>query len=308
MFPPWLAALAVTSSIFSGQIPPQAPTAPTTFDPALAAAGVALEGGRWPEAEQQLRPYLATNPHAAHARYLLAETLFHENKPRESLGEYTRAAAEKPPSATDLRFVALDYVLLNDYTDADKWVTEAARKDPADGEIWYAMGRIKYTENRFREATESFGKSLKLVPRSVKAENNLGLAYEGLNQPDNATAAYRQAIAWDAASAHPSEQPRLNLGILLTDRNLLDEALPLLQQAEALAPTDGKVHGALGKLYARRGDLPLAQRHLELAVAADPKNSGLHFQLGQVYRKQGMAERATAELTRAATLERESRP
>ena len=304
---PWLAAMVLFSCTASGQAPQKAPVVSPALDPALASAKMAFEAAHWTDAEPRLRQYLIDNPHETQARYLLAATLFHQNKPTESLGEYTRAAAEKPPSAADLRFVALDYVLLNDYTDADKWITQSAREDPSDSETWYALGRIKYTENRFSEATASFGKALQLVPHSVKAENNLGLAYEGLNQPDRAIESYRQAIAWDAATAHPSEQPRLNLGILLTDRNQLDEALPLLQQAEALAPTDGKIHGALGKLYARRGDLPLAQHHLELAVAADAKNSGLHFQLGQVYRKQGMSERAAIELARAATLEREAR-
>jgi Flp pilus assembly protein TadD len=203
--------------------------------------------------------------------------------------------------------VALDYVLLNAYDDADKWITHAAHDDPADGETWYAMGRIKYTENRFTEAVDSFEHALALMPRSVKAEDNLGLALEGLNRPDDAVAAYRRAIAWQAASPHPSEQPLLNLGILLTDRNQLDEALPLLTQAEALVPKDPRVHGALGKLYARRQTYPQARAELELAVAADPQNSGLHFQLGQVYRKLGLSDRAAAELQQAAAVESKTR-
>ncbi len=276
-------------------------------DSALVPIRAAFDAGRWPEAEQRLRPYLAAHRDSAAALYLLGSTLFHENKPRDSLQVFTRAAGITPPSAEDLRTVALDYVLLNDYDDADKWMTEAVRRNPADGETWYALGRIKYTENRFAEAVSSFRKALQLLPHSVKSADNLGLAYEGLNQPEDAIRSYRQAIAWTQGSAHPSEQPLLNLGILLADRNQLDEALTLLGQAETLAPTDGKIHGALGKLYARRSQLPLAQKELEQAVAADPGNSGLHFQLGQVYRKQGMSERATAELTRAAALEREGR-
>ena len=95
----------------------------------------------------------------------------------------------------------------------------------------------------------------------------------------------------------------LNLGILLTDRNQLSEALPLLQQAEALAPADGKIHAALGKLYARQMAYPAAQKELEQAVGTDPKNAGLHFQLGQVYRKEGLVDKAKEELARAAALE-----
>lgn len=281
------------------------PVAPT--DPALTSVRAALNAARWPAAEQQLRAYLKDRPASSEALYLLGATLFHEDKPKESLEVYTRAAALQHPSATDLHTVALDYVLLGDYADADKWMSESIREGATDADAWYSLGRIKYNENRFAEAIASFGKALELSPRLVKAEDNLGLSYEGLNQPDKAMEAYRQAIAWGTASGKPSEQPLLNLGTLLADRNQLEEALPLLLQAEAIAPAYGKTHAALGKLYARKGSLPEAERELTLAVTADPKNSGLHFQLGQVYRKLGKPDQATAELTTAATLEREQR-
>src|SRR5579875_1464833 len=257
-------------------------------DPHLIAARSAEETADWARAESEVRQSLATRGDSADALYLLGSILFHEDKPRDSLLTYTHAAQLARPSASDFRTIALDYVLLNDYTDAARWITRAAHENPADGETWYAMGRIKYTQNRFAEAVESFQHALERMPHSVKAENNLGLAYEGLNQPDEAIKAYRQALEWQQGQPHPSEQPFLNLGILLTDRNQLEEALSLLKQAEAIAPKDPKIHGALGKLYTRRNDLPQAQAELEQAVAGTPKDSALHFQLGQVYRKEGM--------------------
>ena len=58
-----------------------------------------------------------------------------------------------------------------------------------------------------------------IEPRSVKALSNLSLVLEGLNQPDEAPAAYRQAISWQRDAPHPGEQPLLNPGILLSQRN-----------------------------------------------------------------------------------------
>ena len=300
-------ALCFGLIVFTGGAPPMRGQASQTRDDngnlTLAAARASMDHHQWEAAEKQLRQYLSQRKDEPEAMYALALTLFHENRPKESLAMYTRAAAMRRPDAHDFHFIALDYVLLHDDTDADSWITRAAREDPGDGEIAYAMGRIKYTENRFSEAVTSFERALTLTPHSVKAENNLGLAFEGLNEGDKAVAAYRQAIAWQAGDPHPSEQPLLNLGNLLTDRNQLEEALPLLQRAEALAPADGKIHAALGKLYARQMNLPQAQTELEQAVSAEPSNGGLHFQLGQVYRKEGMAEKARQELARAAALQ-----
>lgn len=266
-----------------------------------------MHAGRWPEAEAALRRVLQAQPSSAEALYLLGATLFHENKPKESLQTFTEAARFARPSALDFRFIALDYVLLNDYDDADTWISRAVHDDPADPESWYALGRVRYTQNRFADAISAFQQSLAHSPKSVKAENNLGLAFEGLNQPEQAMRCYREAIEWDKANPHRSEQPLLNLGILLTDRNQLDEALPLLQQAEALSPRDPKIHSSLGKLFARRNQLPQAQAELELAVNEDPENSALRFQLGQVYRRQGLTARATEELRKASELEARKR-
>jgi len=268
----------------------------------LISARAAIDGKRWPEADKLLQAYLAQHQTSPEAHYLLALTLLNEHQPKESLAEYTHAAHLAQPSAAQFRYIALDYVLLNDYADADTWMTRSVEEDSNDGESWYMLGRIKYTENRFSESIAAFRKSLAVMPRSVKAENNLGLALEGLNQPEEAIKAYQQAIAWQAGDPHPSEQPLINLGLLLTDRNQLEEALPLLVQAEALAPKDGRVHAALGKLYRRREDLPKAQAELEQAVAIKPTDSGLHFELAQVYRRRGMAEQAKQELACVAEL------
>ena len=296
------AALFVAAARNSAQTGP-VPSSSEGDPGELAEARAALTEHHWTTADGLLRNYLAKHADQPEALYLLGMAQFREDLPKDSLNTYTRAARSRSPSAQDLRYVALDYVLLHDDTDADKWVTRFGEESPKDGESWYSMGRIKYSENRFREAVDSFRQALVLMPRSVKTENNLGLALEGLNQPEEAIVAYRQAISWQEGDEHPSEQPFLNLGVLLTDRNALDEALPLLQRAESLAPRDSKIHEALGKLFARHAAYPAAQREFEQAVKSQPNNAALHFQLGQVYRKEGLQAQAKEELARAAALE-----
>ncbi len=269
----------------------------------LAKAKQSAHDAHWADAERLLQSYLAGHAASVEAHYLLAFTLFREDKPEASLAEYTHAAQLQTPSAQDLRWVALDYVLLQDYADADKWITRSLQEDAHNSEAWYEMGRIKYQENRFAEAIAAFQKALVMTPKLVKAENNLGLAYEGLNQKDEAVRAYHQAIEWQAQAAIKSEQPLLNLGILLSDEGQIADALPLLQQAEAIAPKYEKTHATLGKLYLRQGNLNGAEEEFEQAVAIDPKSASIHFQLGQVYRKQGKASQATAEFAKASEID-----
>jgi Tfp pilus assembly protein PilF len=261
----------------------------------LAQAKASLDHGQYADADKKLRDYLKAHPSDVEAKYLLAFALFKENKPADSLKEYTEAARQRAPRAAELKTVALDYVLLNDYTDADHWIRYSLSLDASDAEAWYEAGRIEYTLNYFQPAVDAFQQSLQLDPFSVKAQNNLGLALEGLNRIDDAIAAYRKAVAMQSASPHPSEQPLLNLATVLIDRNQLDEALPLLQQAKQIAPSDWKILARLGRLYTVKGDLGAARKVLEQAVAIEPQRSSLHFQLGQVYKKSGELEKAQAE-------------
>jgi Flp pilus assembly protein TadD len=261
-----------------------------------------VETREFDKAEALLRDYIATNDHAAAAHYMLAYALMRQNKPKESLAAYTQAAKLRTPSPEELRSVADDYVLLNDYADANKWMTRSAEMNGKDAETWYALGRIRYSLQLFQSAVECFEKALSLAPNTVKIEDNLGLAYDGLNRSEDAMRAYRTALAWQQDSSHPSEQPMLNLAIDLIQHNRLDEALPLLNQAVAIAPRDPKIREQLGHLYLQQEQLDKAQQEFQEAVALSPDSSSFHFLLGQVYRRQGKKAEAVAEFARAKAL------
>jgi Flp pilus assembly protein TadD len=297
---PHATCIALTCLVIAAALSPaQAQSVP---DP-LQQAHTLADAAHFPQAEALTRTYLRTHDNSADAHYLLAFCLFREDKPVASLAEYTRAAALRKPNAAELRNVALDYVLANDYVDADKWMSQVVSWSPQDGESWYDLGRIKYTENRFTESVTCFQHALALMPKSVKAENNLGLTYEGLDRTSDALAAYRQAIAWQAGAPHPSAQPYINLGTLLLEQNQPAQALQALQQAEALTPDDPKLCMTLGKVYDRAGNLPQAQAQFEHAVALAPQTAAYHFLLGQTYRKTAQTEKAKAQFAEAAALD-----
>jgi Flp pilus assembly protein TadD len=261
-----------------------------------------LVRGQFEEAEKELRQVIAAGSPCPDAHFLLAYALLRQNRPKESLAEYTAAARLRTPTPEDLRNVALDYVLLKDYPDADHWIQRALLVNAHDSENWYVLGRIRYSTGDFPGAVKAFEHTLLLAPGSVKAENNLGLAYEGLNQVDKAVDAYRLAIAFGEKSGKPSEQPMINLAILLAHRSDLDAALALLERAVILAPEDASVREHLGHVYLERNELAEAQVQLEKAVAFSPQDARLHFLLGQVYRREGISDKANFEFSRSASL------
>jgi tetratricopeptide (TPR) repeat protein len=280
---------------------PQVPSK-EEIDGLLQEAQSTLDQGRLQEAEQITRRYLGAHPDSADAHFLLGHIFFKASQPKASLPEFTEGAKFRTPTAFDLKIVALDYILLGAYPDADSWLTKSLQWNPKDSQGWYYLGRTKYNENRLEEAIRAFDRCLEVSPENVKAETNLGLSYEGLARTEDAFAAYRKAIGWQAQLLNPNPAPLIELGRLLLEHDRAEEALPYLRQAVADGPEDSRTHEQLGKAYSRLNKLPEAQEELEKAVGLAPSSASLHFMLGQIYRKRGMTERAKIELERGAAL------
>jgi Flp pilus assembly protein TadD len=323
--------LLVDTTLGGQSIKTLEPTPPTpsrgsvSLDPGLAQLRSLLDQGKALEAEPLLRAYLATHPDSAEAHFLLGVDLFRQIQERArdtgsmppaqsapgtdaasaakaSLAEFTTGAQYGKPTPFDLKIVGLDYILLGDYPDADKWLTKMLDWTPNDSEGWYYLGRTKYNENRFQEAVSSFQQSLKLDPKNVKTEDNLGLAFAGLGRADDALAAYHTAMEWQTDAPAKNPGPFIDLADLLLDQNRSAEAIPYLHEAIQIAPHDSKAHELLGKAYSRLDRLAEAQAELEKAAELAPQNANLPCMLGPIYRKQGLTEKARLALDRCASL------
>lgn len=257
--------------------------------------------GKLQQAESLLQEELRSNSGSADAHFLLGYVYFRAQKPRKSLAEFTAGAQIRRPGVNDLRIVASDYVLLNDFTDAAKWFGVVASEEPKNPDNWYLLGRAQYNENYFRRAATSFQHVLALRPRDIKAENNLGLAWQGLNEMDQAKQAFRTAIEWQGT--HPEDaQPFLNMGNVLIDDAHPGQAIPYLKSAVGLAPQNPKMREQLARAYEAQKNYAPAQAQLEAAIRLAPKAAGLHFELGQVYWRQGFHDKAQEQFKICAQL------
>jgi tetratricopeptide (TPR) repeat protein len=277
--------------------------APGKTDALLYSAKAHIHLQRFGDAERSLRSYLEMNPSSASGYYLLGFVLHRENKPKDSLAMYTKAATITPPTGDDLKIVALDYELLNDNADAIRWLERSVAMAPNNKDAWYFLGRAYYTASRLPDSRKAFEEVLRLDPQDAKAENNLGLIFESGGKTDDAIAAYRHAIAWQKENAPSPEQPYLNLGSLLVTLDRTEEAISPLQKAAELASTNAQCHLRLGTAYLHLNRLVEAQKELLEAVRLSPQDAAAHYQLGRYYKQVKNMDAAKAEFDRVSEIQ-----
>jgi len=268
----------------------------------LARAATLTQNGDFTAAESRARAVIAADPDSAKAHYLLGYILNRESRASESLAEYTAAARLQTPTANDLAIVALDYVLLKDYPDADTWLSKATAWQPSNALYWYYLGRVKYGLNAFADAIATFTKALALEPRNVRDEYNIGLCLEGLGHFDQAEKAYRLSLQWQQDALSQDAQPFYDLGVLLARENRAEEALPYLKKAAVLDGRNPAIREKLGMIEDTLKKLPEAQSDLEIAVSLAPHSAALHFQLGRIYQKRGLSIQAKQQFDLCAEL------
>lgn len=261
-----------------------------------------VEAGNYSAAEKNLTEYLKGHADSADAHFLLGYVYYREQKAKESLAEYTAGARLRKPAANDLAVVAMDYILLGDFRDADRWLTMAVQWNPNEALYWYYLGRTKNNEFQFKEAVNAFEQCLKLHPKDVRAEYNLGLAYAGLERDADAAQAYGTAIEWQEQEARRDPQPYLDMGKLLLEQEHPEQAIPYLRQALALDDKNPTFHEQLGRAYERTGKLNLAQAEISRAIALAPEVSSLHYELGRIYSREGNSAQAKQEFDRCSAL------
>lgn len=270
---------------------------------ALLFEGKALANlSRFPAAEQSLHEYATAHPDSADALYMLGFVLNREDKPKESLEIYTRAARLSLPQSDDLKTVALDYVLLNDYPDAIRWMKQSIQFNPRNEQAWYALGRCYYTQSSFPQAQQAFDRALALDSNDLKAATNLALTLEMLNQPAKADGAYKRAIVLADSDPHTDRWPYLDYGSFLLEQGRAKESIPLLSRSVAIAPACAQCHGKLGRAFDETGNFKQAVAELEQAVTLSPHDPKLHYALGHAYRSAGLIERSRQELALSARL------
>ncbi len=280
-----LAALAAAPLAFGQTCPSLVESARAAY----ASKQYSQSAGNFEDAVRGCPPNVSLLLDLARARFMAQE--FEQAK-----AVLARVVAAEPRNATALKLQGDTLYLLGENIEAEKALLAAASLDRKNPEPHYALGRIYYQQSRFEDSIEQLRQVLTLDPKSYRAYDNLGLAYEGLNDTPKAIAHYQRAMELSADANPPYDWVYGNMSNLLHKSGDYQKAFQFGAEAAHRNPNSARNFFLTGRALAKLEKWELAAKWLGQSVTLDPKYSEARYQYAQVLRKLGRAGEADAQL------------
>ncbi|HXN02494.1 MAG TPA: tetratricopeptide repeat protein [Candidatus Dormibacteraeota bacterium] len=191
-----------------------------------------------------------------------------EGNVREALVRYE--AAVKLAGTEALPRLRLGTVChrLRAYARAREVLEEASRSDPENAEVAFRLGLTCDALGDREQARVAYSRTMMLAPSSWQTWFLIGRDHRQLGHTEVARLAYRRAL-----NESPDEPEVLaELGTLLWEMGMRDDAFPFLERAALTCPVDAGFSLQLGLAEMERGQLAAAQRHVMGAKHLDPSD------------------------------------
>jgi Flp pilus assembly protein TadD len=212
------------------------------------------------EAKQELetvRQQSGPNPSVS---YYLGRLDLEQNKFGSAIQNLTKAMS-KPPFPDTAYYLGFGYFKNGNLPAAEKWLTEAAKANPADSRVQYQLGMIYRKQGRPEEARKALTRSKELRD----------------------TEDSRSKLSTECAQ-------KLEQGSLEAARSVCDQLYD---------PDDSKKLTVLGTIYGQHGHLEEALKPLRRAAELEPQSPQMQYNLAYTYYQLNQLESARAPLAKA---------
>ena len=343
MFRSTILALLFASALpFLAQNPPgttipDAGSAPTSLDPAVADAEAAIARSDWATAQTKLAPYLVSHPTDARALFDAGYASDADNKVAQAEGYYGRAVSVDPKSFEAQLALGLLLARQGKLDEARSHLAAATELDPGPAgpatkaRAWRAMAQID-RPNDPSEASNDLLQALKLSPETPEDTLLAAELAEQTGDLDAAEKAYRRVLAEDAkntdaaaglghillmhkqyaeaetvlraALAQKPDDPVLTaqLAASLVGQDNSD-ALPLLQKLHQAHPQDVSITRLLAQVLSEAGKSAESDQLYTQLIATIPGDAGLYDAHGENLIRQQKYQDAFAAFSHATEID-----
>ena len=159
---------------------------------------------------------------------------------------------------------------------------DTAAKSPNKSRVQFQLAQAYYESAACAKALPHYARTAQLDPKDESIFIDWGLAYDCLNQPDQALAKFREAIA-----VKPTAHAYSQIGMIYGKQRKYAEALEALATAEKLDPNFEHTYVYRGDVHLSQGNAAAAVQDFRQALAIDPRNQKASQDLGMALAQLG---------------------
>jgi tetratricopeptide (TPR) repeat protein len=190
-------------------------------------------------------------------------------------------------------------LLAHDFAPALARYQKLTHERPTEAVTWAEYGNAASGAGQFDLADQCWHKALALAPENADLIGMIGHQYQGMRQPEKASACFARA----AAAAPRSINPRISLAVLLEKSHRLDEARLAVEECLAIDPNDDQARYFSAVLDRRQGLPEAAESRLRDLISSEPRHPyvryACRYELAQILDHSGQCDEAMRLLAEA---------
>lgn len=224
-----------------------------------------------------------------------AHRLEREGKLDEAVA-FLRPLAESEQCTADAAYRFAHLRLAQDcFDEAESWLRKALELRFEDARTHTNLGVVLDLQGRRDEAVRAFRRAIQVAPEEPAAYINLGALYGEMGRHDDAARCLERSLDLSATF-----DATFNLALVRFRQGEWEKAEPLLRSALHHRPDHSLTHYYLGLCLSKRGLLDDAVAAFVSALALDKDLISARHRLGKVYRRLGRGHDAVRELEAVA--------
>ncbi|MBN2415940.1 tetratricopeptide repeat protein [bacterium] len=220
--------------------------------------------------------------------------LYQQGKSAEAAEKFLIATRIMPEKGVAFRYLGLAYLDAEQPEKALESFRKAYEIDPMDLEAYFMIGRSYFELKDYKSTADQMKSFIEKADEShqffSEALYYLGLAYNLLDEPDEAIRVYKDYLVSDPDNT----AIKFNLGAIYLKREQWEDALEMFSAVYESDPQDFQSCQSIGQAYLGMEKWADAVRYLEKAADLQPDNAGVWFWLGTAYARNNQLEKAKA--------------